>query len=582
MSEVERLRHTGAHILAQAVKRLFHSVRLAIGPPIENGFYYDFEVEHPFSEEDLKKIEEEMRKIVEADYPVEQVYLDRAEAEKILQNEPFKQELLKEIPDEKVSFYRDGEFIDLCRGPHVSRTGEVKFFKILGTAGAYWRGDERRPMLQRIYGTAFFTQEELEQYLRLQEEAAKRDHRKLGKELELFTFFPDEAGAGLVFYLPRGVVFRRILEEINIQEHLKRGYIQVMTPHLMKIHLWETSGHLENYRDNMFIIQEPRASESEGVAEQYAVKPMNCPAHILLYKSKRRSYRELPMRIYELGTVYRFERGGTMHGLMRVRGFTQDDAHIFCSLSDLEKEIQGVLEFTFYLLKIFGFRWELALKGRPQLSMGEEFIWEHSEKALRNALESLHLLYDYYPRDGAFYGPKIDIILKDALGRDWQGPTVQVDFNLPQRFQLIFVNAEDREEQPVIIHRACWGSLERFIGILIEHYGGRFPLWLSPVQIRVLPIADRHQAYANQVALHLQKKGLRVETDNRNQTLPYKIREGQKEKIPYLLVIGNREMEQNTVSVRSREEGDMGSMSLEQFYTSIQKNLSYKEEESGA
>ncbi|MHA2610695.1 MAG: threonine--tRNA ligase [bacterium JZ-2024 1] len=567
MQDLEKLRHTASHMLAQAVKRLFPEAKLAIGPPIDNGFYYDFLIPHPFTDEDLARIENEMRIISRSDYPVEQVFLSRKEAYELLKNEPLKRELLEEIPDDPISFYRQGEFIDLCRGPHISSTGQVKFFKILSTAGAYWRGDEHREKLQRIYGTAFFEEQELQNYLHQVEEAKKRDHRKLGKELELFMMFPEEAGPGLVFYLPKGVALRRILEELSIREHLKNGYVQVMTPHILKLGLWETSGHLENYRENMFLIR--------GGEEEFAVKPMNCPAHILIYKSKRRSYRELPLRLYELGTVYRYERSGTMHGLLRVRGMTQDDAHIFCPVNRLQEEIQNVIQLTVNLLKRFGFHYTFTLKGRPEKSIGSEEIWQKAMNALETALNRLQLPYEFYPADGAFYGPKIDFILRDALGREWQGSTIQVDFNLPQRFHLTFVNENDQEETPVMIHRAIWGTFERFIGILIEHYGGNFPLWLSPIQFRILPISEKYHTYAREIYQDLQEQGFRVELDLRNEKVNYKIREAQMDKIPYMFIVGRKEEHHRTVSVRSRKEGDLGEKNLHAFLQEIQQEWQF-------
>ncbi|MHA2611093.1 MAG: threonine--tRNA ligase [bacterium JZ-2024 1] len=567
MQDLEKLRHTASHMLAQAVKRLFPEAKLAIGPPIDNGFYYDFLIPHPFTDEDLARIENEMRIISRSDYPVEQVFLSRKEAYELLKNEPLKRELLEEIPDDPISFYRQGEFIDLCRGPHISSTGQVKFFKILSTAGAYWRGDEHREKLQRIYGTAFFEEQELQNYLHQVEEAKKRDHRKLGKELELFMMFPEEAGPGLVFYLPKGVALRRILEELSIREHLKNGYVQVMTPHILKLGLWETSGHLENYRENMFLIR--------GGEEEFAVKPMNCPAHILIYKSKRRSYRELPLRLYELGTVYRYERSGTMHGLLRVRGMTQDDAHIFCPVNRLQEEIQNVIQLTVNLLKRFGFHYTFTLKGRPEKSIGSEEIWQKAMNALETALNRLQLPYEFYPADGAFYGPKIDFILRDALGREWQGSTIQVDFNLPQRFHLTFVNENDQEETPVMIHRAIWGTFERFIGILIEHYGGNFPLWLSPIQFRILPISEKYHTYAREIYQDLQEQGFRVELDLRNEKVNYKIREAQMDKIPYMFIVGRKEEHHRTVSVRSRKEGDLGEKNLHAFLQEIRQEWQF-------
>ncbi len=559
--DLERLRHTASHILAQAVKRLFPQAKLAIGPPIKDGFYYDFLVDQPFCAEDLEKIEEEMRKISQADYPVEQLFFSAEEAKRILAFEPLKLELLKEIPGEQISFYRQGDFIDLCRGPHISSTGMVKYFKILSTAGAYWRGNEQREKLQRIYGTAFYTEEELQQYLHSIEEAKKRDHRKLGRELELFQIFPEEGGPGLIFYLPKGIALRQILESISIREHLKNGYQQVMTPHILKLALWETSGHLENYQENMFLIR--------GGEEEFAVKPMNCPAHILIYKSKRRSYRELPLRLYELGTVYRYERSGTMHGLLRVRGMTQDDAHIFCPIAFLNQEIQEVIRLTIKLLDLFGFRYTFALKGKPDRSIGSDEIWQTALQALEQALNQLNLPFEYYPGDGAFYGPKIDFMLGDALGREWQGSTIQIDFNLPQRFGLTFVNEKDEEEMPVMIHRAIWGTFERFIGILIEHYGGNFPLWLAPVQFRILPISEKFFPYARKVYQYLQENGFRAELDLKNEKVNYKIREAQLDKIPYMLIVGRKEEQNQTVSVRSRKDGDLGEKGLEAFLHEI-------------
>jgi len=566
------LRHTAAHILAQAVKRLFPSARLAIGPPIDTGFYYDFYVERPFTEEDLLRIEAEMRKIVEANYPVVKSVAPKSKAREMLKDEPFKLEILDELEDSEVSFYSQGEFTDLCRGPHVESTGQVEHFKILSTSGAYWRGDEKRPMLQRIYGTAFYTKEELESYLKYLEEVERRDHRRIGKELELFAILPEEAGPGLVFYLPNGATLRAVLEDISIREHLARGYQRVMTPHIMRLDIWKISGHLENYRENMFIISE--ASEEGG--ETYGVKPMNCPAHILIYQLKRRSYRELPMRLYEPGTVYRYERGGTMHGLMRVRGLTIDDAHIFTPMNLLESEIQGVIQFLNDLMRIFGLEFDLQVSGKPEKAMGSDEIWTKATAALENALKNLGLPYEFRPGEGAFYGPKIDVLLKDAIGRQWQGPTIQVDFNLPERFQLIFINSRDEEERPVIVHRALFGSFERFIGLLIEHYAGKFPLWLSPLQVLVLPISDRHHDYGMEVVRNLKEHGIRAEADVRNETLNYRVREGQKKQVPYLVVVGDREKQDKTVSVRHRERGNEGAMTLQEFLARIRPELNYK------
>ncbi|MHA2621612.1 MAG: threonine--tRNA ligase [bacterium JZ-2024 1] len=567
------LRHTAAHILAQAVKRLFPEARLAIGPPIETGFYYDFAVSRPFTEEDLRRIEAEMQKIAQTDYPVTRTVTSKSEAREKLKDEPFKIEILDELDEAEVSFYTQGEFTDLCRGPHVASTGMVKYFKILSTSGAYWRGDEKRPMLQRIYGTAFYTKEELDAYLKYLEEVERRDHRRIGREQELFAILPEEAGPGLVFYLPDGATLRSILEEISIKEHLGRGYQRVITPHLMKADIWKTSGHWENYREHMFVISGAGEEDDE---ETYGVKPMNCPAHILIYKMKRRSYRELPMRIFEPGTVYRYERGGTMHGLMRVRGLTIDDAHIFTPLALLESEIQGVMQFLNELMGIFGLTFGLQVSGKPDKAMGSDEIWQKATSALENALYNLNLSYEFRPGEGAFYGPKIDVLLKDAIGRHWQGPTIQVDFNLPERFGLTFVNSEDKEERPVIVHRALYGSFERFIGLLIEHYAGKFPTWLSPLQVIVLPISERHHAYATEVTRYLRGRGLRAEADLRNETLNYRVRDGQKRRVPYLLVVGDREVADQTVSVRHRDRGNEGAMTAEEFLTRIAPELDYK------
>jgi threonyl-tRNA synthetase len=566
------LRHTAAHILAQAVKRLFPSARLAIGPPIDTGFYYDFCVERPFTEDNLQRIEAEMQRIVDADYPVTRSVAPRDEAREILEDEPFKVEILDDLEEPEVSFYTQGEFTDLCRGPHIESTGKVKHFKVLSTSGAYWRGDERRPMLQRIYGTAFYTKEELETYLRFLEEVERRDHRRLGKELELFAILPEEAGPGLVFYLPDGATMRAILEDISVREHLARGYQRVMTPHLMRADIWKTSGHWENYREHMFVISEA----GEDGEEAYGVKPMNCPAHILIYQLKRRSYRELPLRLFEPGTVYRYERGGTMHGLMRVRGLTIDDAHIFTPMGLLEPEIQDVIRFLKDLMRVFGLEFDLQVSGKPEKAMGSDEVWQKGTEALENALRNLGLPYEFHPGEGAFYGPKIDVLLKDAIGRHWQGPTIQVDFNLPERFRLRFVNSRDEEEHPVIVHRALYGSFERFMGLLIEHYGGKFPLWLSPVQFVVLPIADRHHDYALQVVACLRERGLRAEADLRNETLNYRVREGQKKRVPYLLVVGDRENQEKTVSVRHRERGNEGAVTLDAFLARLAPDLDYK------
>jgi len=498
-------RHTSAHILAHAVKELFPEVKLGIGPAIEDGFYYDFYRSEPFSQEDLEKIEAKMREIIKQDLPIERIEVTRKEAERILKEmkEDFKLELLEEIPEgERISFYRQGNFIDLCRGPHLPSTSWVKSFKLLSVSGAYWRGNEKNPMFQRIYGTSFPSEEELKKYLEEREEAQRRDHRKLGRELEIFDTF-EEAGPGLIFYPPKGAMLRLIIEEFERKEHLKRGYLPVITPHLMQAELWKRSGHWDNYRENMFFLQVED--------KEYAVKPMNCPGHILIYNSKVRSYRDLPLRFFEMGTVYRYERSGVLYGLERARGFTQDDAHIFCTQEQLEDEIKGVLDFVFYMLDSFGLKdYVVTLSTKPEKYIGSDEIWEKATQALKNALESVGIDYRIAEGEGAFYGPKIDVGLKGLLGKMWQGPTIQVDFNLPERFDLTYDAPDGTKKRPVMIHRAILGSYERFIGILIEHYGGRFPLWLAPEQVRVLPISEKHNDYAEYVLRTLRDNEIRA------------------------------------------------------------------------
>lgn len=569
-------RHSVAHILAQAVKRLYPSARLAIGPAIEDGFYYDFDVAGGFSPEDLERIQEEMSRIVAENLPIRREEVSREEALRIFEElqEPYKLEMIRELPEgEPISLYRQGEFVDLCAGPHLPSTGEVKAFKLTGLAGAYWRGDERQPMLQRVYGTAFLREEDLEAYLARLEEARRRDHRRLGRELDLFSI-QEEAGPGLVFWHPRGALVRQIIEDFWRQVHRERGYDIVYTPHIARIHLWETSGHLAWYRENMY-----SPMEVEGV--EYLLKPMNCPFHILMYKSAIRSYRELPLRWAELGTVYRYERSGVLHGLLRVRGFTQDDAHIFCRPEQLKEEIIGVIDLARYMMESFGFKqYEMMLSVRDPKNkgkyVGNDEVWEAAENALRDALETMGLDYVLGEGEAKFYGPAIDITLKDALGRGWQGPTIQVDFNEPERFDVAYVGEDGKEHRPVMIHRTVLGSMERFLGSLIEHYAGAFPTWLAPVQARILPIADRHHPYAREVHGQLRQAGLRAEVDTRNEKVGYKIRQGQLEKIPYLLVVGDREVEQKLVAVRRRGEGDLGAMPVPDFLEKIAQEIKKK------
>ena len=556
------LRHSTAHVMAQAVKELFPGVKLAIGPPIEDGFYYDFDYEGTFSEEDLPRIEERMREIVRRDLPFVRQEMDREEAIRFFEErgEDYKVEILRGIDDEKVTLYWQGDFVDLCRGPHIPSTGEVKAFKLLSVAGAYWRGDEHNKMLQRIYGTAFPTEEELEEFLHRLEEARRRDHRKLGKELDLFGFY-EEAGPGLVIYHHKGALVRSLLEELSRREHLKRGYQLVIGPHVLKAELWKRSGHYDYYREHMYF------TEVEG--QEYALKPMNCLAHILVYRSRQRSYRELPLRFFELGTVHRHERSGVLHGLLRVREFTQDDAHIFCRPDQLHEEIRGILHFVQEMMELFGFSYEVEVSTRPEKYIGSDEDWDRATRALMEVLEQEGLPYDVNEGEGAFYGPKIDIKLKDALGRKWQCATIQCDFSLPERFSLEYVGSDGERHRPVMIHRVIFGAMERFIGVLVEHFAGAFPLWLSPVQVRVLTITDRHIPYGERVLEELLGRDIRAEGDFRNEKLGYKVREAQLEKIPYMLVVGDKEVEAGTVTPRERSGKNLGAMKLEEFIEMI-------------
>ena len=560
------LRHTAAHILAQAVKELFPEAKLGIGPPVEDGFYYDIYYNRPFNEEDLAKIEKRMKQIVKKNFPLERKVLNKSEAEKLFKElkEDFKLELLKEIPENEVSVYIQDNFIDLCRGPHVLSTGQVKAFKLLSVSGAYWKGDEKNPMLWRIYGTAFFSDKDLKEYLAWIEEVKRRDHRKLGKELELFTI-EEEVGPGLVIWLPKGAIIRNIIENFWKEVHLKKGYQLVYTPHIALIKLWETSGHLDFYRENMF-------SPMELENRTYQLKPMNCPFHIFVYNQKRRSYKNLPIRLFELGTVYRFERSGVLHGLLRVRGFTQDDAHIFCREDQLEEELTQVLDLVIYSLKLFGFEeYKIFLSTRPEKFVGSPQIWDKAENALKQALENKGLEYEIDPGEGVFYGPKIDIKIKDALNRFWQCSTIQVDFNLPERFNLVYVGEDNKFHRPIMIHRAIFGSLERFLGVLIEHYAGAFPFWLAPVQIKVLTLTDRNIPYGEKIVKILKNEGFRVEADFKNEKLNYKIRIAQKEKVPYMVIIGDKEEAENTISIRTRKGEIKNSVKLEEFIYQLKK-----------
>lgn len=563
---LEVLRHSTSHVMAQAVMELFPGVKLGIGPAIEDGFYYDFDMQEKLTPEDLLKIENKMREIIKAKHKFERIEMPREEAVKLFEErgEKYKVELLGEIEDAMVSVYKHDNFIDLCRGPHIEHTGHIKAFKLLSIAGAYWHGIETNPMMQRIYGTVFPSEKELEDYLKKVEEAKKRDHRKLGRELDLFSIH-EEAGAGFVYYHPKGAALRGVVEDFLKQENLKRGYEYVVIPHIAKIDLWNTSGHTNYYRENMYFMK---------IDEQdYVVKPMNCPGHILIFKRKTRSYRDLPIRYFEFGTVYRYEKSGVLHGLLRVRGFTQDDAHIFCRDDQLEAEILQIIDFIAYVMRVFGFEYKVNLSTRPESYAGTIENWEKATAILEKTLQDRSLPFEIDPGAGVFYGPKIDIKLKDSLGREWQGPTVQVDFNLPQRFDLTYIGEDGKEKTPVMIHRAILGSLERFLGALIEHYGGAFPLWLAPVQVIILPIADRHNAYAEKIAAELKKQELRVEVDGRREKIGAKIRDAQLQKIPYMLIVGEKEVEAGTVAVRQREKGDLGTMSLAAFQAEAQKTV---------
>jgi threonyl-tRNA synthetase len=558
------LRHTASHALAQAVKELFPGAKLGIGPPTEDGFYYDIYYEKPFNEEDLQKIEEKVKEIIKKNLPLERKEIPKEEAKELFKNlkEDFKLELIEELSDSKVSIYSQEDFIDLCKGPHLLSTGEIKAVKLLSVAGAYWRGNEKNPMLWRIYGTAFFSEEELKAYLDRLEEIKKRDHRRLGKELELFTI-EEDIGPGLVIWLPKGAIIRNIIENFWKEVHLKRGYQLVYTPHIALRDLWKVSGHLDFYIENMF---PPMELENRA----YQLKPMNCPFHIYVYNQKRRSYREFPIRYCELGTVYRFERSGVLHGLLRVRGFTQDDAHIFCREDQLEEELIQVLDLVIYFLKVFGFsEYKIFLSTRPEKFVGSPEIWDKAESALKSALENKGLEYEIDPGEGVFYGPKIDLKIKDVLGRFWQCSTIQVDFNIPERFDIVYIGEDNKFYRPIMIHRALLGSLERFLGVLIENYAGAFPFWISPVQIKVLTITDRTIGYGEKIVDILKKEGFRVETDFRNEKLNYKIRIAQQEKVPYMIILGDKEEKDKVISVRTRKGEVINNIKLEEFINKI-------------
>jgi threonyl-tRNA synthetase len=563
------MRHSAAHVMAEAVLSVFPDAKFGIGPAIEDGFYYDFDLPRSLTPDDLPVIEQKMIEIIKANLPFNHKELNKEEAKKLFASQPYKLELINEIPDEKVSIYQQGTFVDLCRGPHINSTGEIKAFKLISIAGAYWRGDENLPMLQRIYGVAFDRQEALDKYLERLDEATKRDHRKLGKELDLFSIH-EEAGPGLVHWHPKGSVIRRVIEDFWKDEHIRRGYDIVYTPHIAKSGLWQTSGHWDFYRDYLY-------SPMDVEGQQYIIKPMNCLGHILMYKTKLRSYRELPIRYAELGTVYRYERSGVLHGLARVRGFTQDDAHIFCRFDQLEEEVVSVLELTSFMMETFGFtNHKVLLSTRPEKYAGALEVWEEATETLRKALVRSGISYDIDPGEGVFYGPKIDTKIEDALGRDWQGPTVQVDFNLPQRFDVNYIGEDGREHMVAMVHRTVLGSMERFLASLIEHYGGAFPVWLAPVQVSVIPVADRHLDYARKLEADLKSRKVRVEVDDRSERVNLKIRQAQLDKIPYMLVVGDKEVADNSVSVRCRSGEQLPAQPLASFIETINADIANK------
>jgi len=571
-ARLETMRHSASHIMAEAVKSIFPDAKFGIGPAIADGFYYDFDLPRTLTPDDLPLIENKMKEIIASNLTFTRKEVTREEARQLFAAQPYKLELIDELPDEKVSVYRQGSFVDMCRGPHVSATGEVKAFKLVSIAGAYWRGDEHRPMLQRIYGVAFDTEEALDEHLKRLEEAARRDHRKLGRELDLFSI-QDEFGPGLVLWHPKGAVIRRAIEDFWKDEHVKRGYEIVYTPHLARMDLWKTSGHLDFYLDYLY-------SPMDVEGQKYIVKPMNCLGHILIYQTKLRSYRDLPIRYAELGTVYRYERSGVLHGLSRVRGFTQDDAHIFCRLDQLEAEVTGVLDLALFMIDTFEFKnYQLLLSTRPEKYAGAPEVWEEATDTLRRALERSKLDYEIDPGEGVFYGPKIDIKFESALGKAWQGPTIQVDFNLPPRFDVTYIGEDGQKHTVVMVHRTVLGSMERFLATLIEHYGGAFPLWLAPVQVRIIPVADRHLEYARQLETELKDEGIRAEVDARAERMNPKIRQAQLEKIPYMLVVGDKEVATATISIRRRSGEQLAAQSFTDFKSQVKAAITGKANE---
>ena len=568
-TDLDKLRHSCAHVLAQAVKRKYPTAKLGIGPPVEDGFFYDLHLPESLTEADLEEIEKEMEKIVKADYPFEKKMVSPAEARKIFKekNETFKLEMIDQLEgSEDISVVVDGDFTDLCKYPHAHSTGLIKAFKLTSIAGAYWRGIETNPVMQRVYGTAFSSKKELDEFLRLREEAKKRDHRKIGKELDFFSI-QEDGGPGLIFYHPKGAFLRHLIEQFVKEEHLKRGYDFVMGPQILKSDIWGRSGHFSYYKENMFVFK----TEDE---KEYAIKPMNCPGHMLIYRTQMRSYRNLPLRFFEMGNVCRNEKSGVLHGLLRVRNFTQDDAHIFCLPEQLEAEIESVVDFVFFVLDTFGFKErEIEISTRPENSIGTDNDWKRATDALQNALKNKKIEYQVCEGEGAFYGPKIDIKIKDALGRSWQCSTIQCDFALPERFDLEYTGADGAKHRPVMLHRAILGSVERFMGTLLEHYAGALPLWLSPVQISLIPVAQTHEVYTQEVLEILRASGFRAEIQVSTDTLGARIRRAQTEKIPYMIVLGDKEIQAKKIAVRSRSLGDQGQMALSDFVLKAQEEI---------
>lgn len=565
----EAYRHTSSHIMAQAIKRLWPEAKLAIGPAIKDGFYYDVDLDHKITDDDLKKIQKEMKKIIKANYPLEKSILSRDKALELMRQkgEDYKVELINDLPsDEEISFYTQGEFTDLCAGPHVESTGKIKAIKLMSVAGAYWRGNEKNKMLQRVYGTAFPSQEELQEYIDRIEEAKKRDHRKIGKEMDLFALM--EEGPGFPFFLPNGMILRTELENYWRQEHRKRGYDEIKTPLILSEELWHTSGHYDHYKENMYFTSIDDA--------EYAIKPMNCPGAMLTYKRKLYSYRDFPIRLAELGQVHRHELHGALHGLMRVRTFTQDDAHIFMTPDIVKDEIKRVVSFIDDVYNLFGFKYHIELSTRPEDSMGTDEEWDHAIDSLEAAIKEMGKDYVINEGDGAFYGPKLDFHLEDSLGRTWQCGTIQLDFQMPQKFDLTYVGSDGEKHRPIIIHRVIFGSIERFIGILIEHFAGKFPFWLAPEQVRLLTVTEKFVPYAEKVSKELAKHGIRVKVDARNEKIGYKLRQGRNERVSYLAVIGEREAEADTLSVRSSKEGDLGSLSIDKFIDALCDEIATK------